>query len=387
MTDGPARTSHPHDRPLRVRRRITFFGAGVASYLLSLLLARFPQAAETMYGNLVGPAASRALSLVTGQVPVALAEFFVLAVVARQLVGGWRATRDALSGERQWTNALGSGALRLAQDAGVLVAAFYLLWGFNYARAPLQDRLGWKRPADLDIGELDKLANQMVSAANETYLEIHGVSDTEQPTAILIDTRAMERALAQGWDRARLELELPLRANSYGRAKTPLLTRWYEWTGIAGFYFPFTGEANLRRGIPAVDYPKMLAHEKAHQRGVARESEANFWGFLSAAHSSEPLARYSAFVFAQQQLLALLIQLDTDLAREIAGRRIPGVQRDIDDSRRYWRSFRGRGTELGRSVNNAFLQSNRVEGGARNYSMSSMLLIAYARSRSGNLLP
>ncbi|UCG85817.1 MAG: DUF3810 domain-containing protein [Gemmatimonadota bacterium] len=386
MTEGPEELSAPHNQPLRVRRRIAMFATGIACYLLSLVLARAPNATEAVYGNLVGPAISRPLSLVTGLVPFALAEFFVLTVVARQLVGGWLATRDALRGRRQWANALKAGALRLAQDAGLLMAAFYVLWGFNYARAPLQDRLGWTSPADLRVVELADLAAQMVSATNESYFEIHGTSDAEEPTALTIETRTMERALAQGWERARAELGLPLHSGPYGRVKTPLLTRWYEWTGIAGFYFPFTGEANLRRGIPAVDNAKMLAHEKAHQRGVGRESEANFWGFLSAARCAEPLAQYSAFAFAQRQLLALLSQLDRDLAAEIAGRRLPGVQRDVDHSRHYWRSLRSRGTEVAQSVNNAFLQGNRVEGGVRDYSMSTMLIISYARSRRGSLL-
>jgi len=387
MPGGSAQLSYPRNQPLHVRRRIAFLAAGITCYLLSWLLARFPGATEAIYGNLIGPAVERTLSFITGLVPVALSEFFVLAVITRQLVAGCLATRHALRGERQWINALQSGALRLAQDAGTLVAAFYLLWGFNYARAPLNDRLGWTLPSDLEAVELADLAGQMVSTANAAYLEIHGVGYGDGPTAITVERRTIERALVRGWERARLELGLPLRSGSYGPVKTPFLTRWYEWTGIAGFYFPFTGEANLRRGIPAVDTPEMLAHEIAHQRGVARESEANFWGFLSAARCDEPLARYSAFVFAQRQLLTLLVQIDRDLAVEIAARRLPGVQRDIDDSRRYWGSYRGHGTELGQSVNNAFLQSNRIEGGVLNYSMSVTLIIAYARSRGRNLLP
>jgi hypothetical protein len=375
------------DKPLYVRRRILWCAAGLTSYLFSLVLAQFPEVTETVYGNLVGPTICRALSSLTGLVPFALAEFFVLAVVARQLVGGGLAVAAVLRRTRRWANALEAGVLRLAQDAGVLVTAFYLLWGFNYARAPLHDRLGWTPPAELGAAELADLAEQMVSAANDSYVQIHGTADTEEPTAFEVETRALEQALVQGWDRARVELGLPQHSGRYGRVKTPFFTWWYEWIGVAGFYFPFTGEANLRRGVPAVDNPQMLAHEKAHQRGVAPESEANFWGFLSAANSAEPLARYSAFIFAQRQLLVLLAQIDRGLAAEIAQRRLPGVQRDIDDSRRYWRSFRGYGTDLGRSVNNAFLHSNRVQGGVRSYSMSVVLILAYARSRDGNLLP
>ena len=151
--------------------------------------------------------------------------------------------------------------------------------------------------------------------------------------------------------------------------------------------FPFTGEANVRAGVPALDFPKMLAHEKAHQRGIARESEANFWGYLSAARSPDALTRYSAFRFASGQMLAALAQVDRDSATAIARLRLPGVRRDIQHSNRYWEQFRGRGTAIGSAVNNAFLRSNRVEGGVRSYSMSAQLIIAHARANGGVIVP
>jgi hypothetical protein len=225
----------------------------------------------------------------------------------------------------------------------------------------------------------------LVAEANNAYLELHGVEDLGESTQRTVSPRVLRNALADGWKQARQQLGMPEIGGKYGRAKTPFLTAWYEWTGTAGFYFPYTAEANLRAGIPAVDHAKMLSHELAHQRGVARESEANFWGYLAAANSPEPLARYSAFVFAQRQLLAILMRQDRQWAVAVARDRLPGVQRDIEDSRRYWASFRGRGTELGRSVNNAYLHTNRVEDGVRNYSMVSMLLVSYARARGGRI--
>jgi hypothetical protein len=82
-----------------------------------------------------------------------------------------------------------------------------------------------------------------------------------------------------------------------------------------------------------------------------------------------------------------LSRIDYEAALQLVRRRLPGVQRDIDHSRRYWQQFRGRGTVLGSTVNNAFLRSNRVEGGIRSYSMSAYLFIAYSRAHGGNLVP
>ncbi|UCD24278.1 MAG: DUF3810 domain-containing protein [Gemmatimonadota bacterium] len=386
LSDGPpGTTTPPADRPLHVRRRLLWLSAGLGCYAASLLLSRVPGLTEAAYGTTTGPVLARVLSHLTGVVPFSLSELFVVAVISRQLFGATRGVMEIRARQRTWKNAALAGILRLAQDTGVLIALFYVLWGFNYSRAPLHEKLSWPQPTDLTAEELAGLSQQAVAAANDAYLELHGVNDLGKPTQPTQSQRALQHALMLGWATAREELGLSTIGGRFGRAKTPFLTPWYEWTGTAGFYFPYTAEANLRAGIPAVDHPKMLSHELAHQRGVARESEANFWGFLAAARSTEPWARYSAFVFAQRQLLAVLTRQDPERAVEVARTRLPGVQRDIEDSRDYWVSFRGAGTELGRSVNNAYLRSNRVEGGIRNYSMASALLIAYARSRGGRL--
>ena len=377
----------PHNRPLRARLRLTIFATGVACYFLSIVAAWTPGITDVAYGRWVGPFVARWLSLLTGSIPISLAELFVLGVILRQLVGGSVAVVQVGRRKRRWTNAASAGLLRLAQDAGALLALFYVLWGFNYSRPSLPDRLGWTLGGDAPVEELVALTSQLVEASNATYREIHGVADAGTPTTLPMDRRTLGVALEQGWVIGRRELGLPLLSGHYGTAKTPFLTRWYEWLGIAGFYFPFTGEANLRAGLPAMDVPVMLGHEQAHQRGAAREAEANFWGYISGANAPNPNARYSAYLFAQLQLMRALRQADPRRLSEVVAAMLPGIRRDIEDSREYWASFRGRGTKIGARMNNAYLRSNRVTGGVRNYSMSSLLFIAYARAHGGRLVP
>jgi hypothetical protein len=166
------------------------------------------------------------------------------------------------------------------------------------------------------------------------------------------------------------------------------VTWWYEWVGISGFYLPFTAEPNVRRGIPAVDVGKILAHEMAHQHGVAPEAEANFWGFLVAGMAPDPVPRYSAFVFAQGQLLSALVRADRERAMAVMELRIPGVRRDLEDSLEYWRrTYHRRGSRLGSAVNDAYLRSNQVSAGVRDYSRSAQLLLMYARARGDRIVP
>ncbi len=377
----------PRDRELHVRRRISLLAVGISSYLLATLLSTLPNLTEAVYGSFVGPSLSLVVSLITGWVPIALGELIVLAIIVRQLVGGTMAVRDVARRTRRAKNAIACGALRIGQDLGILVALFYLLWGFHYSRPALEQRLAWELPSAVSLEELSDLIEQLVSAANESYLEIHNSEDAGVATVFPAGRTQIEGPLRDGWVAGRRELGLPAHSRFYGRVKTPLLTRWYEWVGVAGYYFPYTGEANLRAGVPGVDVPKMLAHEMAHQRGVAREAEANFWGFIAAAHAPHPYARYSAFVFAQRQLMIGLMLQDPERLSELVRMRLPGVQRDIDDAREYWRSFRGAGTRIGTALNDAYLRSNRVHGGVENYSRSALLFIAYAKARAGQVVP
>ncbi len=387
MTAIPNNSSFPRNRPLHVRRRLLLFAIGPASYLLFLILNWLPWLAESVYGNIVAPFIAIVLSTIAGILPFAVGEVLVISVILWYAVEGAMTLRDVRRRLRQGKNALASGALRLARDSGVLVGLFYMLWGYNYALPPLPERLGWLSLNDVGAEELTELVVETAVATNAAYLTLHGTADAGTPTLLPDDHDALEDALEIGWRNAREQLGMPSFPNWFGGVKTPLLTPLYEWLGIAGFYFPFTGEGNVRKGMPAIDYPKVLAHEMTHQRGVAGESEANFWGYLAAVHSSDALARYSAYRFANRQMVSELSLIDPQTAIQMVRRRLPGVQRDIDHSRQYWRSFRGRGTSIGNSVNNAFLRSNRVDGGVRSYSMSAFLFLAYARAQGGNLVP
>lgn len=382
---GPAR--YPRNRALRPGRRLGLLGLGLATYALSFLLSRAPGLAESLYGSGFGPLVVRALTFLTGWIPFSVGELLVLAYLLYLIRLAWTAAGAVRRRERTLGNALGSGVLRITRDAGVLVTLFYFTWGFNYARPSLEEKLGWQRPDSTSAEELAGLCESLIRAANEAYRGIHGVDDAGTPTLLPSGRDPLVEALEYGWVRARGSLGFRPLPEPSGRVKPLLLRPFFEWVGVVGFYFPFTAEPHVRGGVPAVDLGKALAHEMAHQRGVAREAEANFWGFLAAAHAPEPVARYSAYVFAQQQLLSALVRADRERTRALIDLRLPGVRRDLEASAEYWIRTRGSGVGLGRAANDAFLWTNRVEGGIRNYSQSALLFLAYARQRGGRIVP
>jgi hypothetical protein len=354
------------------------FGVGLSA--AAALLARSPESAEYLWGAF-GPRIAFGLSKLTAPLPFALAELAVAAwIVVRliQVACGVVAIRRA---PRSAAALAGGAALSLLRDAGLLLGLFQLLWGFGYLRAPLEERpelAAHFGESHRDAARLAALAERAVVAANDAYVVLHGVKDRGTPTAIE-DPRGLEAGVEQGWQECARTLGLSYpAARRHGPAKRLLISPLLRFVGLAGVYSPFTGEATVNAGMPALDYAHAVAHEKAHQRGVNREDEADFLGWLAAVSAPDPLARYAAAVEAQRELLRALMPLDRQAATDLVARRHPGVQRDIDDLTAYWAPAEGRLGRFGRRVNDAFLKSNRVDDGIASYDRSLDLLLAWA---------
>ncbi|HXI03911.1 MAG TPA: DUF3810 family protein, partial [Candidatus Saccharimonadales bacterium] len=140
----------------RTTLRLCGLGAGVAAFLVFLALERLPVFTERLYGEGLGPAIASILSRATGWIPLSVAEILAALFVIRQVRGAsWGITMIRLR-ERKAGAALASGLLRLGSDLGILVALGYALWGFNYARPPIEERYGW-RCDGADVEELTVL--------------------------------------------------------------------------------------------------------------------------------------------------------------------------------------------------------------------------------------
>ena len=66
-----------------------------------------------------------------------------------------------------------------------------------------------------------------------------------------------------------------LRIAFFGGAVMGLSVASLGLIGIGGFYFPFTGEANINVWAPAWQQPHTRAHEMSHQRFVEVEVVTN----------------------------------------------------------------------------------------------------------------
>ncbi len=129
--------SDPRDWPLHLRNRLIVTGIGIAAFVFFHLTSLVPGVVEVVYARTLGPLIVQPLSRLTGLFPFSIVEIGVVSYVSWLGVLAFKTVRFVVRKERNVSNAALGGGLRLARDAGVFVALFYFLWGFNYARLPL----------------------------------------------------------------------------------------------------------------------------------------------------------------------------------------------------------------------------------------------------------
>ena len=381
------------NRPLRLGRRLFVLTACGIVLAASWAIAQSPAALERLYARELGARIARGLSAASALVPIGIAEIVIALVALYLIVPFFRTTSQVLRRERGPINAVLSGALRVTMLVVVALTAFYVVWGLNYARAPLPARLGWtpiERPLDetahrRETDDLAAFAKQLVEATNGAYRQFARTDDLERPSFVPGGPSTMDGSLETSF--ARLQARLPFEpafAAPRGRAKPVVASLLMNHLRLGGFYFPWTGEANYNHLQPEVSLPHVLAHEKAHQRGIAPEDEANFVGYLACALSDDAYVQYSGFLFAQRQLLGELVARDEPRAIALVRLRVKGVQRDVDFIRAFWQRYEGRAAQVSSAVNDRYLRAQGERLGVRSYEASGNLILLFARQNAGD---
>ncbi len=384
----------PKDRGLYVKRRGLTVVLGVVVILICWGLGQSQGFAENVFARGFGQYVGRGLATVTGVQPTSAGELLIVLVAGWALFLWARASWYVIRRKRRALNALACGGLKVGAFGAILIALFYVLWGINYFRPGIIERQDWQAhaqpPADraAQVAELSQLCEALVAATNAEYRTAMGSEDYGVPSQPLAEMRALDGEIEKAF--ALVEKDLALE-EGFGAPRAPAkpvaASVLMDYLQIGGFYFPWTGEANYHRLQPVSSIPFVIAHEKAHQRCVTSEDEANFIGFAACVRCSDPYVRYSGYLFAQRQLLGELYGLDAKRAQELVQRRYAGVQRDVNHVNEYWARFdkgvAGAVGEVSTAVNHAYLTANQVEGGVQSYRMSSKLLIVYARKMGG----
>lgn len=174
--------------------------------------------------------------------------------------------------------------------------------------------------------------------------------------------------------------EFPFMSVYYPRPKPVLASRIMSYTGTAGFYSPFTLEANYNRDMPAIDLAHTLCHELAHISGFIHEDEANFIGYVACVKSGNDDFAYSGTVTALIYVLNELYEvMGADEYFAFTANLCEEVRRDLNLQAAYWSEFDTPVSEVSQNLNDAYIKFNGDTEGVRRYDMMVEMLIDYYR--------
>ena len=311
-----------------------------------------PRVVERWYSNGWYAALQRPLTGISNLVPYAC--FDLLLIVA---LGGWLylSLRDVRRrGRRGAWRTVGRISARTVVLAAGSYLAFLLLWGLNYRRVPLIERLPFDAHA-VTSDAARALALTATESLNTLYTPAHAAG---WPSADAVDASlaaSLGRVQRQVGGRGDLVV---------GRPKHTLLDWYFRRTAVQGMTDPYFLETLVSTDLLPFERPFVVAHEWSHLAGLADEGDANFLGWLACVQGTPP-EQYSGWLFLYSEVVgairgpsrtALVARLDA------------GPRADLEAIRdRLIAQVSPRLSTAGWLVYDQYLKANRVDGGAESY--------------------
>jgi hypothetical protein len=129
--------------------------------------------------------------------------------------------------------------------------------------------------------------------------------------------------------------------------------------------------------VPEFIRPFTTCHEIGHALGYAKESEANFAGYLSAIHSSDSAFLYSVYFEMFAYSARYLYYSDSLALQQISKSLSPGVKDDIRLLREFLKRY---DTPVNTAIDklySQYLKANEQPAGRMSYNEVVGMLIAY----------
>ena len=315
------------------------------------------------------------LAKLTGFFPFSLAETVILLVIPLA-VGGFFLARRLEKREDP------KGAYYFLSYLVGFLCLMYTLFVFTlgtaYFGTPMDEELGLDR---------EKVSAEELYETAEAILErIDGVIDEiefdENGASVMPMTRKeLNRELNTLAKKA--AEKYPFLSSLSSRVKPILLSKPMTYTHMSGIYTYLTGEANINTNFPDSTIPFTMAHEMSHQRGIAREDEANFAALLISMESDDPYILYSAYYELFKYFINALAVADTQLFEAIYQKADPRLVGEIYAFNDFFDKYADNlAADITGGLNDAYQQIQGVEEGIASYGLVVDLAVAYYKAGS-----
>lgn len=354
----------------RLKLRLGLILLSPCLMILNILVKAHPRLVEKYYSNGINKIMREALSLFTGNLPFSAAEFLFFILLGFLIFMFMSLAANIRKGK--FLNKL----INICSYISVLYVLFIVLWGFNYNRLPF-DKIAGYTVEKYSNKDLKEMCESLIERANSLRKKVtensHGVM------AVPGGYHDVFNRAQKGYDIiSKTYSEL---AGSYGIPKRILLSNKMSYTGITGIYAPYTGEANVNVNITDLSLPSTVTHEMAHQRGFAREDEANYIGYLACINNVDIDFQYSGVMLGLIYSMNALAENDREAFKTLKDKYSDGVKQDLIYESQFWEKYKGKAEEISDKINNSYLKSNGQKDGVKSYGRMVDLLLAEYKSK------
>ena len=252
----------------------------------------------------------------------------------------------------------------------LVYAGFCLFWGIYYYGDDFQAKSGLEA-GEISVEQLTAVTEYFAGLANEYSKQV----TRDENGLYMADRAAILEKSPEVFDA--VTEDFPCLDGPRVEAKPFALSRIMSYLDFTGFFFPFTAEANVNVDFPPSLFASTVAHELSHQRGVAKEQEANFVAVLASLAYGDADYCYSAALLAYTHLGNALYKADREAWQQVYGSLNRYVLADFACNREYWKQFETPVQTVSNTVYEGFLQSYDQKLGLKSYGACVDLLVNY----------
>ncbi|NQU87504.1 MAG: DUF3810 domain-containing protein, partial [Mariniphaga sp.] len=289
----------------------------LATIIISRIAIAIPEKIESVYSRAIYPAIASILSRISGIFPFSLDDviYILLIVSVPGLVLLILLRKVSLKN---------AGKITL-NVLSLVIILFYWLWGFNYFRSDINTRLNISE-SEVSNEAFEKVLEEIITDVNHTYSSFENYDINEADHLVEESYKELSQFL---------KLNYPMGKR---KAKKITFSRFFASAAISGYYGPFFNEIHLNKFLLPVQYPMILAHEKAHQFGVTSEAEANFYAWLVCSQSNNLQLQYSANLYILKYFLFQGSKLEN--YSELVSKIDDNVRNDFRKISKHWMELR-----------------------------------------------
>lgn len=332
-----------------------------------VLLFFSPNIVEQYYTNGLYPLIAKLQRFVLGWIPFSVGDVFyglVIFILLKKLIQLFK------KGKRGFTQkGLFYCCKKILFITLWIFVLFYGFWGLNYSRVGIAGQLGLNDDK-FSVNDLDTLVLLLHTKLN---------TKAEQLKPGMRDEYRSHKALFKGAKAAYDIVGKKYHFLEYKPVslKPSMFSYLGNYLGFQGYYNPFSGEAQVNTTIPVCVEPFVTTHEIAHQLGYAKESEANFVGYLACKENPSVVYTYSVYFDMYHYAIRELYYQDSINAAAYDSTLHTQVKKDIEAYRDFYKRYKNPIEPVISQLYGYFLKANRQPKGREAYNDVVTWLIAF----------